>query len=178
MGNGYLGRQAPNTTSLHLCPALYAEHDVTYYGISLWSVGLSFPSCAPPQLLVHSQPPGWWGGGRGRTSNCASTAQRQLKQASFITLFPAQIKKHSPVPVPLKKTTLSQPKSVQVSNEHSQLLNQCITKSYAENAGKGKSLPLKAFCRVKIFNDHLFAHAWGFGKYAYTCSKLNFNQIQ
>lgn len=44
-------------------PGLYAEHDITYSGISLWAVGLSFPSCAPPQFLVHSQPPGWWGGG-------------------------------------------------------------------------------------------------------------------
>lgn len=43
--------------------------------------------------------------------------------------------------------------------------------------GREKSLPLKVFCKIKIFDDHLFAYAWGFGKHAYTCSKLDFNQM-
>ena len=31
---------------------LYAEHDVVWYGISLWSVGVSCPVCVPSQLPV------------------------------------------------------------------------------------------------------------------------------
>ena len=34
-------------------PSLYTEHDVLWYGISLWLVRLSCPGCAPSQLLVH-----------------------------------------------------------------------------------------------------------------------------
>ena len=47
-------------------PQLYAEHDVIWYGISLWSVGVSCPSSVPSQLLVPPQPARWWGGVRGR----------------------------------------------------------------------------------------------------------------
>lgn len=43
--------------------------------------------------------------------------------------------------------------------------------------GREKSLLLKEFCTIKIFDNHLFGHAWTLGKYAYTCSKLDFNQI-
>jgi len=30
-----------------------AEHNVKWHGISLWSVGVSCPSCVPPQPLAH-----------------------------------------------------------------------------------------------------------------------------
>ena len=68
--NGYLGRQntmIPNVSSfLLLPPALHAEHDVIWSGISLWSAGDSCPGCVASQLLVHPQPPHWWGGVRSR----------------------------------------------------------------------------------------------------------------
>ena len=34
-------------------PSLYTEHDVLWYGISLWLVQVSCPGHAPSQLLVH-----------------------------------------------------------------------------------------------------------------------------
>jgi len=51
---------------LLLPPALYADHDVIWYGISLWLAGVSCPSCVPSQLLVHPQPTLWWSGVRSR----------------------------------------------------------------------------------------------------------------
>ena len=59
----------PNVPPSFFFPQLYiAEHEVIRYGISLWSVGCipSCPVCVPSQLLVHPQPPRWWGGGRSR----------------------------------------------------------------------------------------------------------------
>ena len=47
---------------LLLPSAFYAEHDVIGYGISLWSVGLSCPSCVPSQLFLHAQSTHWWVG--------------------------------------------------------------------------------------------------------------------
>ena len=44
---------SPLLPSFLLPPALYAEHDVIWYGVSLWSVGVSCPGCVPSQLLVH-----------------------------------------------------------------------------------------------------------------------------
>ena len=46
---------------LLLPPALHAEHDIIWCGISLWSVGVSCPSHIPSQLLVGPQPTHWWG---------------------------------------------------------------------------------------------------------------------
>ena len=37
------------------------QHDIIWYGISLWPVGVSCPGCVPFHLLVHSQPPRWQG---------------------------------------------------------------------------------------------------------------------
>ena len=34
-------------------PSLYTEHDILWYGISLWLVRVSCPGRAPSQLLVH-----------------------------------------------------------------------------------------------------------------------------
>jgi len=53
-------------TPASLPPALNAEHDVTGYGLSLWSVGVSCPSHVPSKLLVHPQPTHWRGHVRGR----------------------------------------------------------------------------------------------------------------
>ncbi|KAK4827352.1 hypothetical protein QYF61_017277, partial [Mycteria americana] len=47
--------------STHQIP-FYTEHDAIWYGIALWSVGVSCPSRVPSQLLVQPQPPRWWGG--------------------------------------------------------------------------------------------------------------------
>lgn len=44
-----------------LCPpqALCADHDVLQYEMSLWSAGISCPSCVSSQLLVCPQPTHW-----------------------------------------------------------------------------------------------------------------------
>ena len=42
-------------------PSLCTAHDIMWYGISLWSVGVSLPGCVPSQLLEHPQPPRWPG---------------------------------------------------------------------------------------------------------------------
>ena len=42
-------------------PSLYTGHDVTWYGIPLWPVGVSCPGCVPSQLLVPLQPSCWLG---------------------------------------------------------------------------------------------------------------------
>lgn len=89
-------------------------------GMSLWSVGLSLPSYAPPQVPVHPQPPGWWGGWRGRTGSCVQDSSEIGNTSLYYQhCFQQKSKKHSPVPAPIKKITLFQPKSVQVSNGHS-----------------------------------------------------------
>jgi len=44
-----------------LSPGLYADHDIIWPGLSLWSVGVSCPTWVPSQLLVHPQPPRWQG---------------------------------------------------------------------------------------------------------------------
>jgi len=56
-----------NATTLHnslflVPPAFVAEHDIVWYGISLWSVGISCPGCVLSQLLVHPQTTHWWSG--------------------------------------------------------------------------------------------------------------------
>lgn len=48
---------SPNIHAFLLPPALCAEHDTMWCGISLESVGLSYPSCVPSRLLVHPRPP-------------------------------------------------------------------------------------------------------------------------
>jgi len=42
--------------SFLLPPAFIADHNSIRYGLSLWSAGVSCPSCAPSQLLLHPQP--------------------------------------------------------------------------------------------------------------------------
>ena len=42
-------------------PSLYTEHDIIWYGISLWPVGVSCPGCVLSQLLVPPQPSRWQG---------------------------------------------------------------------------------------------------------------------
>lgn len=43
-----------------------AEHNVVWYGICLWSAGVSCPSCVTSHLVVLSQPTPWWNGVRSR----------------------------------------------------------------------------------------------------------------
>ena len=47
-------------------PSFIAGHDIIWSGISLGSVGVGCPGCAPSQLLVHPQPAHWWGRVRSR----------------------------------------------------------------------------------------------------------------
>ena len=49
-----------------LAPRFITEHDVIWYGISLWSAGVSCPGCVPSQSPAHSQATRWWGGVRSR----------------------------------------------------------------------------------------------------------------
>lgn len=95
---------------LILPPALCAEQDAIWYGILLWSVWLSCPSCVPSQF-VHSQLPHWWGGVRGRKGlgSVLRTAQQQLKHPSFINTIFSTNPKHSPTPPTLKKINYSSP---------------------------------------------------------------------
>ena len=51
---------------LLLPPALYAEQDPIWFGISFWSVGVGCPSCVSSKTLVHPQCPHWWRGVRGK----------------------------------------------------------------------------------------------------------------
>ncbi|KAK4829515.1 hypothetical protein QYF61_005154 [Mycteria americana] len=62
-GTGLPGRKGRRSVTAcePPCPALYAEHDAIWYGMSLWSVGVSCPSCVPSQPLVPPQPARWWG---------------------------------------------------------------------------------------------------------------------
>jgi len=51
-----LGKTNAITPSASLfLTAFIAEHDTIRYGMSLWSVGVSCPSCVPSQLLAHPQ---------------------------------------------------------------------------------------------------------------------------
>lgn len=60
MLNSYLGRQILwHPLFLLLPPAFYTEHEVTWYGAFLRSLGVCCPSCASSQLLVHPKPPCW-----------------------------------------------------------------------------------------------------------------------
>jgi len=43
-----------------------AQHEVIWYGIRLWSITVSCPSCVPSQLLLHPQPTRWWVSVRNR----------------------------------------------------------------------------------------------------------------
>ena len=51
---------------LLLLPTLYAEHDIIWYGISLWPIGFSCPGCVPSQLFVHLNSTRWQSGTRSR----------------------------------------------------------------------------------------------------------------
>ena len=42
-------------------PSFIVQHDVIWYGISLWPVWVSCLCCVPSQLLVPPQPPCWQG---------------------------------------------------------------------------------------------------------------------
>ena len=56
-------RQWPTPARFPL--SLYAEHDIVWYGISLWPAWISCPGCVSSQLLVHPQPPRCQGSMRG-----------------------------------------------------------------------------------------------------------------
>ena len=42
----------PSFPPLSSSPRLYTEHDIIWYQISPWLVGVSYPGCVPSQLLV------------------------------------------------------------------------------------------------------------------------------
>lgn len=91
-------------------PALYAEHDAKWCGISIWLVGVSCSSCLPSQVLVHPQPTCWW----VRSSNSIGTVQAPLSNNENIpvsaTPFSGQIKNVTPYQLLWSKWTLSLPK--------------------------------------------------------------------
>lgn len=69
--------QHPHFLLLLLCA-------VVWCGKSLWSVGISCPSCDPSQPLVHPQS---LTGEKERPLLCASPAQQELKHPSVIHSF-------------------------------------------------------------------------------------------
>lgn len=74
--NSDLGRQMPSLGMLSpfLLPLVWcAEHGAIRCGMSLCSVGVSWPSCAPFQLLVQHQLCGSWG-------LCRSVGQRECEE--------------------------------------------------------------------------------------------------
>ena len=89
-----------------------AEHDVIWFGISLWSVGGQLSRLCPPRLLVHPQPARWWGGVRSRKG--VDSVQALLSSNENIpelsTPFPAPIRNTAPCQLLRRKLTLSQPK--------------------------------------------------------------------
>ena len=121
--NDYLGRQnavTPNVPPfLLLPPALCAEHDAIWSGISLWPVGVSCPGCVPSQLLVP--PPAYslvgWGEKQKRPGLCVSTAQHSLKHPCVTNSVSSTNPKHSPIPATLKKIT-SVPAKASTENQH------------------------------------------------------------
>ncbi|NWU74142.1 NAF1 protein, partial [Onychorhynchus coronatus] len=48
---GHTNAITPNVLFLLLPPALYAEHDAIWYGISFWSLWVSCPGCVPSRLF-------------------------------------------------------------------------------------------------------------------------------
>lgn len=42
-------------------PSVIIQHDATWSGIALWSLGISCPSCVPSQVFLHPQPTRWQG---------------------------------------------------------------------------------------------------------------------
>lgn len=68
MLDSYLGRQMLWHALFLLLPQLlpHTEHEVTWYGAFLGSLGVCCASCASSQLLVHPKPPCWQGAVRGR----------------------------------------------------------------------------------------------------------------
>ena len=95
-----------------LPPALYAEHDVIWYRISLGSAGVSYPRCVPCKCLVHPQPTCWQGGVRSRKGLDAVWALLSSNEniAMLLTWFPAEIQNMATWE--LKKLTLCKPKQV------------------------------------------------------------------
>lgn len=70
-------------------PSCIVDHDVIWYRIPLWTVGISFPGWVPSQFLVHPQTPHWQGiMRRWKVRKAVSTAQKQLKyQCVTNTIF-------------------------------------------------------------------------------------------
>lgn len=90
-------------------PQITAEHDIKWYGIFLWSVWVSSPSCIPSQPLGHPQSiPGVKGQSekQKRPWHSASTTQQLQKTGSVTTTVtsikdsttPAAVGKVSSIP--------------------------------------------------------------------------------
>lgn len=70
--------------SFFIPPALYAEHEVIWSGISLRSVGVSCPGCDPSQLLVHLRPAHWRSGLRNRKGLDLVQGSKLLKLTPYL----------------------------------------------------------------------------------------------
>lgn len=82
--NGDLGRQ--KTVQIlplsPFTPTVYTVHDVTWSGISLWSVRVTCPTCVPSKRPVHPQSSlMWWYEKQKRL--CASPAQQYQKHLCY-----------------------------------------------------------------------------------------------
>lgn len=69
--------------SLFLLPALYAEHDAKWCGVSLWSAGVSCPTCVLSKILLHYQPTCWWNGLRRRKGLALSKPFSSITRTSL-----------------------------------------------------------------------------------------------
>lgn len=79
-------------------PATFnAHHEAIWNGISLGSVEANYPSCVP-SLLVHSQPPCWWGSVRGSQTLLWSvkSCSAETKPCLSYQQLPAEIQNITP----------------------------------------------------------------------------------
>lgn len=73
---------------LLLLPVLVTEHDAMWFGIRLWSFGVTCPGCVPSQFLVQSQPPRWQGSTKSRKGLDALQAPLSNNKSIFILSKP------------------------------------------------------------------------------------------
>lgn len=100
-------KQSPSNGCLpktHLPSGFSDAHGVIWYGLPVWAVGVSLPSCAPSQSLAHLQHAHWWGRARQRSllQHCASPAQQQ-QNLRVITAFMVTNPKHRTTRAAVKK---------------------------------------------------------------------------
>lgn len=82
----------------------FPTQTILWYGISLWSVRGSCPSCVPSQTLAHPQPACWWGSVRNRKPwGYASTVQQYPKHRCVFNAVLITNLKHGTMWATMKK---------------------------------------------------------------------------